>query len=103
MIVKSLYRTYNKDVTISYDPAKSAWNIKTRGIPFDLTADFDFNTALVAIDTRHDYGEVRYVAIGFINSRLHVLVFKETTTGIRVISLRKANAREARYYERHAK
>jgi uncharacterized DUF497 family protein len=31
--------------------------------------------------------------------RLHVLVFTETVTGIRVISFRKANARERKAYE----
>ena len=48
---------------------------------------------------RYDYGEMRYRGVGLLNGRLHVLVFTETETGIRVISLRKANTREVRLYE----
>lgn len=59
---------------------------------------FDFETALVWRDRRRDYGEIRYVAIGWIDERLHVVCFTETDEGIRVISLRKANDREAERY-----
>ncbi len=40
------------------------------------------------------YPESRFVAIGYLNNRLHVLVFSETPCGIRIISFRKANKRE---------
>jgi uncharacterized protein (DUF4415 family) len=46
--------------------------------------------------TRRKYGELRYVGIGYLDSRLHVLCFSESETGIRVISFRKANSREAK-------
>lgn len=83
---------------ISFDPAKNKWNIRTRGLPFDAAADFDFETALYAVDNRIDYGETRYVALGMLGDRLHVLCFTETEDGIRVISFRKANAREVKRY-----
>ncbi|WP_338911157.1 BrnT family toxin [Mycetohabitans rhizoxinica] len=60
--------------------------------------DFDFGAALIGVDGRHDYGGTRYVAIGYLGSRLHVLCFTETAISIRVISFRKANAREAKRY-----
>jgi uncharacterized DUF497 family protein len=47
---------------------------------------------------RRDYGETRYVAIGWLSERLHVLCFTTTDDGIRVISLRKANDREVKRY-----
>lgn len=47
------------------------------------------------------YPEVRYCALGYINSRLYALVFTETALGIRVISLRKANKREVKKYEQN--
>ncbi len=56
------------------------------------------NTALVFTDTRKVYGETRYIALCDLDRWLHVLCFTETRTGIRVISFRKANAREARRY-----
>jgi uncharacterized DUF497 family protein len=79
---------------ISYDPVKNARNIAERGLSFNRVADFDFDTAKLWQDTRRAYPENRFVAIGYLDDRLHVLVFSETEQGIRVISFRKANARE---------
>ncbi|MEW9570760.1 BrnT family toxin [Rhodanobacter sp. Si-c] len=61
--------------------------------------EFDFETALFIEDTRQDCGEVRWQAPGLLDGRLHMLVFAETATGIRVISFRKANKREVKRYE----
>ena len=83
---------------IEFDPAKSERNSRSRGLPFERAAEFDFSSALLAQDARKDYGEVRYVALGHLDNRLHVLCFTETAGGIRVISLRKANAREVQRY-----
>lgn len=69
-------------------------------LALNRAADFDFAHALLAADERKDYGEVRYVALGLLDGRLHVLCFTETQEGIRVISLRKANAREVARYGR---
>lgn len=84
---------------ITYDAAKNASNIVLRGLSFERVADFDFQTAVFTVDDRHDYGETRYRGLGFMDGRLYALVFVETTTGIRVISFRKANKREVRRYE----
>lgn len=85
---------------ITYDPAKSERNIAERSLSFDRAADFDFDTSVVWHDTRKDYPEVRYVALGYLDDRLHVLCFSETDEGIRVISFRKANKREVKRYEK---
>jgi uncharacterized DUF497 family protein len=84
---------------ISYDPFKNERNIEERGLSFDQAADLNWDTVLIWQDTRHDYPEVRYSAIGFLNNRLHVLIFIETVQGIRVISFRRANSREAKLYD----
>lgn len=84
---------------ITYDPAKNARNIAERGLSFDQAGAFDFETALFWIDTRKVYPEVRISALGRVAGRVHSLVFVETAQGIRVISFRKANAREVRRYE----
>jgi len=39
------------------------------------------------------------VVLGRLKGRVHALVFVETPRGIRVISFRKANAREVHIYE----
>ncbi len=84
---------------IEFDSAKNDWNIRERGLPFERVAEFDFQTAKIVQDTRKDYGEARYQALGVVSGRVHVLVFTETRTGIRVISFRKVNKREVREYD----
>lgn len=79
---------------ITYDQHKNDLNIAERGLSFERAADFDFETAKFWQDTRLAYPEARIVAMGYLDDRLHVLVFSETNSGIRVISFRKANQRE---------
>ncbi|MBK5912741.1 BrnT family toxin [Rhodocyclus purpureus] len=81
---------------ITYDPARNATNVELRGLSFERAAQFDFQTAVFTVDDRRDCGEIRYRAPGFLDGRLHALVFLETAKGIRVISFRKANKREVR-------
>jgi hypothetical protein len=77
-------------------------NIATRGIPFELALAFEWDNALIVADTRKDYGERRFQAIGLIAGRVHVLVFTPRSGKTHVISLRKANNREVRQYEAQA-
>ncbi len=86
-------------MNITDDPAKNERNVRERGLSFERAADFDFQTAIFWVDARRDYGEVRRLALGYLGDRLHVLCFTEIAGGIRVISFRRANAREARRYE----
>ena len=83
---------------VSFDPNKSSKNALERGLPFDVVSEFDFSSALFTKDERRTYAETRYVALGLLHGRLHVLCFTETGDGIRVISFRKANDREVRAY-----
>jgi len=84
---------------ISYDPGKNARNIAERGLSFELALAFEWESAIVWPDTRHDYGEARFIALGRIGGRVHSLVFTHRSNTIHVISLRKANRREVRRYE----
>lgn len=85
-------------VEIEFDPAKEATNFETHGISLSRVRDFDFETAIVIEDRRRDYGETRFIALGYIDDRLHVLVFTRRPPLLRPISLRKANPREAGRY-----
>ena len=51
-----------------------------------------------SLDERKTYTEARYRALGFLGSRLHMLVFTPIHGGVRVISFRKANRREVAEY-----
>jgi len=88
---------------ITFDLAKSTRNIELRGLSFDLVVSFEFETALFSSDQRRDYGEVRIRALGWLDKRLHALVFVETHDGIRVVNFRKANKREVTIYETQTK
>lgn len=85
---------------IVFDPAKNERNIRERGISFQQAAEFDFDTAVYDEDRRREYGEKRFIALGWIGIRLCVLVFTYRGESLRVISLRKANSREVRRYEK---
>jgi len=77
-----------------WDEAKAASNIVKHGIAFEAVHDFEFDGALIVDDDRRDYGELRKRAYGRIGDRLHVLVFTQRATRVRVISLRRASRRE---------
>ncbi len=65
-------------------------------------ADEIFNRLhFTATDDRLDYGEPRYVTIGELDNRLVVVVWTPRGTARRIISMRKANAREQEKYARH--
>lgn len=79
-----------------WDEAKRQFNAQKHGIDFAAVEAFDWESALVGRSDRG--GEVRYVAIGYIDVRLYCLVFTERGTRIRVISLRCASRGEERRY-----
>ena len=82
------------------DPSKDRRNIATRGLSLDLAEQLDWATALIWEDRRKDYGERRYCVLGFIEDRLHSVVFTPRNGKPPVISLRKANKREVSRYEK---
>jgi len=86
-------------VKIEFDPVKSKKNTKLRSLSFDRAGDFDWESAIYYEDNRMDYPEVRIIALGFLGVRLHVICFTPIDDGVRIISFRKANRREVRYYE----
>lgn len=88
---------------IEFDSNKNDTNIRDRGLSFEWVANFDFETAVFKQDARRDYGEIRYRALGYLDGRIHALVFTEAAKGIRVISFRKANKREVQTYEQETK
>ena len=88
---------------IEFDANKNDTNIRDRGLSFERAANFDFETAVFKQDVRRNYSEIRLRALGYLDGRIHALVFTETAKGIRVISFRKANKREVLMYEQETK
>ena len=58
-------------MAISYDPAKNQRNICECGLSFDRAEDFDFTTAVYHSEIRN--GELRRIAVGYLDKRLHLL------------------------------
>jgi len=85
---------------VDKDPKKDNRNISERGLSLDLAEQVDWATALIWEDKRKDYGERRYCVLGVIEDRLYSVVFTPRDGKPRVISLRKANKREVRRYEK---
>ena len=83
-------------MAVTYDPAKNERNIRERGLSFERAAEFDFATAVFNTEIRK--GETRRVAVGYLEKRLHLLCYIPNPDGVRIISFRKANAREAKRY-----
>ncbi len=87
-----------KCVRYEHDHQKLATNVSQHQVWFHEAEDFDWETATIKVDGRHDYGETRLTATGLIGNRLHVMVFTFRETAVRIISLRRANKREIRRY-----
>jgi uncharacterized DUF497 family protein len=82
----------------AWDERKRASNLRKHGVDFAIVEGFDFETAIVLRDDRKDYDEARLRAYGAIKGRLYALAFTHREGKIRVISLRKSNAREIAIY-----
>ena len=85
-----------------WDEAKRAANLAKHGVDFAEAEGFEWSAALVRADLRTDYGEVRLVAMAPIGDRLHVLAFTIRRRSLRIISLRRASAKELQRYEAEA-
>ena len=85
-----------------WDENKNKTNIEKRGLDF-ADAQQTFNAPmLVRIDNRKDYGEERFVGVGFLKNLVVVIVFTEPNEQtIRVVSLRKALKYEREQFEKH--
>ena len=88
---------------LRWDEVKRKLNIKNHGLDFvGCDAVWDHFT-VTREDRRQDYGEARQVCFGLLAGEVVVLVYTERSAGTHVISLRKAEKHEARYYRQVAK
>jgi hypothetical protein len=85
-------------MAVTFDPDKNAKNIVERGLSFERVADFDWDMAVIIVDTRRDYGELRLRVMARLDGVLHAAVVTPRGGDLRVISFRRANRREVRLY-----
>ena len=79
-----------------WDPNKRLANLTKHGLDFADVAWIDWDSAHVIQRSRS--GECRYLALGYLGERLHAVVYVIRGVNFRIISFRKANRREERYY-----
>jgi len=84
-----------------WDENKNRRNIRKHGIDFADAVDVFSHPRLTGLDIRNDYGEDRWVSIGWMQLLIGVVVYTEQVGDvIRIISARKATRREIRNYEK---
>ena len=87
-------------VRITCDPAKRAATLRERGLDFlDAVRVFEGATFTFA-DERRDYGEPRRITVGFLAARMVVIGWVERAGARHVFSMRKANEREIKAYQK---
>jgi len=87
-------------VRITYDPAKQAATLEARGLDFNSAAEVFSGLHYSFNDDRYDYGETRKITVGYIGRRMVVMVWTQRGEYRHIISLRKANVREQKYYKK---
>lgn len=88
---------------IEFDPAKDAANLAKHGVSMILAAELDWDSALVWLDERFEYNELRMIALAPESNTLYYVAFvdREDEDGEevrRVISLRPATRNEVKHY-----
>lgn len=83
---------------IECDPAKDKANFAKHGVSLALAGELDWEAALVWVDGRYEYDELRMIALAPKTEILYYVAFLELGEVRRVISLRRANRREVKHY-----
>jgi uncharacterized protein len=82
----------------AWDEKKRNLNLAKHGVDFrDAPAIFDGPLVTVE-DTREDYGEPRYDALGMLHGVVVSVAYTERRDEVRIISIRKALKHEARFF-----
>lgn len=84
-----------------WDEAKAALNLEKHGVSFEVVRRLDWSDAVVLLDARLTYGELRWRALHIDDEGTsYVVVFTERSGRYRIISVRRAHAKEVRKWGR---
>ena len=83
---------------LEFDPAKDKINIASHGLSLSLASVLAWDEALVWVDERFEYEELRMIGLVPKGSRLYFVAFVDRGKSRRVISLRYAERREVKHY-----
>jgi uncharacterized DUF497 family protein len=83
-----------------WDDAKNRSNFAKHGLDF-ADAELVFAGPCVTfVDDRFNYGEERFVTLGLLAGRLVTIAHAPRAGATRIISMRKANRREQKIYQK---
>lgn len=83
---------------VEYDPVKRARTLEVRGLDMARAVEVFASLTWTVEDARKDYGETRLMTAGMLDGRMVILLWTPRGDARRIISLRKANAREQATY-----
>ena len=83
---------------IDFDPDKDKLNLVSHGLSLSFAKKLAWDEALVWLDERFDYDEMRMIGLVPEGNRLYYVAFVDRGKIRRVISLRHAERREVKHY-----
>jgi uncharacterized DUF497 family protein len=84
---------------IEFDRAKREATLNHRGLDMARADEIFTGNTITVEDDRMEYGEKRFITVGLLEDRMIVLVWTPRGEARRIISMRKANAREQKSYQ----
>lgn len=84
--------------SIEFDPQKRLQTLLERDLDFARAEELFRQTSHTFEDARKNYGESRFITVGFLDERLTVMVWTPRGSKKRIISMRHANERENKEY-----
>ena len=83
---------------IDFDPKKDLANRANHGVSLAIAASLDWDAALVWVDDRLEYDELRMIALVPETNTLYYVAFVDRTDVRRIIGVRRATRKEVAYY-----
>lgn len=84
---------------VEWDEAKSERNLRERGFDFAYAALVFEGLVIEREDTRRDYMEPRFVALGTVEDEHWTMVYTPRAGRLRIISARRASRKERDVYD----
>jgi len=89
------------ELEFEWDEDKAKTNLTKHRVSFLTAAEIFANEIMERIDDREDYGEVRFIALGRVDTQVYRVVFTWRSKNlIRIINAQKASRDEREIYHR---
>jgi uncharacterized DUF497 family protein len=85
---------------ITFDAAKRDATLRDRNLDFADAVEVFAGPTILFEDTRFDYGETRFLTLGYLAGRMVIVVWTPRSEARHIISMRKCNEREQAKYRK---